>query len=285
MILILVIIAIVLLMFSFLPAAIFGNVSSEKSSSILIKDNVLRYEVVDAAGKKKKTSFSLTNLNKHLLKHGKLNIINNLTLSKQNPDKASSANNLLVTDINGKTISLKQLANKDIDTYNDVCMFLDMIKDFDDLQLDFRLRRYISKSNNMILAKDNIKQLKQERINCNDADINQQISLTIDKINESLDKSEEINNDDQFRRLNDYYVKMLVNIVDNYNSLDKNEDDKNKLLSTKQNVLESFNLINNAFDSLYNQEENTFDKLESEVISLEKLASDSNNLLEELKNK
>jgi len=282
-ILLLITIGFALFVAAFMGTIIFGNSNTTNNSSILIKDNSLRYEKKDRNGKKSKRSFSLTQLDKYLRKHKEIDIIDNLILYKKDNDKASNANNLHLKDENGKTYSLKELANQDINKFNEVCGFLEKISDKDDLELDFRLRRYVSEYNNLILINQNIENLKQLYNKETDIEIKEKTKETINKLDECKEKINIIQKDEQLRKLNDYYIKMLIEIIENYEILNKQDNNSVQTIQSKEKIISIFNLINPVFDSLYLKEENVFDNLEAQVNSLQDLANQSNQLLKEIK--
>lgn len=282
-ILLLITIGFALFVAAFMGTIIFGNSNTTNNSSILIKDNSLRYEKIDRNGKKNKRSFSLTQLDKYLRKHKEIDIIDNLILYKKDIDKASNANNLHLKDENGKTYSLKDLANQDINKFNEVCGFLEKISDKDDLELDFRLRKYVSEYNNLILINQNIKNLKQLYNKETDIEIKEKTKETINKLDECKEKINIIQKDEQLRKLNDYYIKMLIEIIENYEILNKQDNNSVQTIQSKEKIISIFNLINPVFDSLYLKEENVFDNLEAQVNSLQDLANQSNQLLKEIK--
>lgn len=284
-ILLLITIGFALFVAAFMGTIIFGNSNTTNNSSILIKDNSLRYEKIDRNGKKSKRNFSLTQLDKYLRKHKEIDIINNLILYKKDIDKASNANNLHLKDENGKTYSLKELANQDINKFNEVCGFLEKISDKDDLELDFRLRRYVSEYNNLILINQNIENLKQLYNKETDIEIKEKTKETINKLDECKEKINIIQKDEQLRKLNDYYIKMLIEIIENYEILNKQDNNSVQTIQSKEKIISIFNLINPVFDSLYLKEENVFDNLEAQVNSLQDLANQSNQLLKEIKQK
>ena len=94
-----------------------------------------------------------------------------------------------------------------------------------------------------------------------------------------------IQKDEQLRKLNDYYIKMLIEIIENYEILNKQDNNSIQTTQSKEKIISIFNLINPVFDSLYLKEENVFDNLEAQVNSLQDLANQSNQLLKEIKQK
>lgn len=267
----------------FLVAIAFGNSNPSNQSSILVKDNTLKYERKDKNGKNSKRSFSLKQLNKYLLKHKEIAIIDNLTLTKQYTDRPSNANNLILKNQKGESFSLKELYNEDPHKYNRVCNFLEKIADKDDLELDFRLRRYVNDYNNLTLLEENIIDFKELYKNTSDKDIKDKILKTVDELNECEEKIESIEKDDQLRKLNTYYLKMLKQIVEEYETLKKQDENSKETIQSKEKLIYVFDLINPIFDSLYDKQENNFDKLEAEVSSLQQLSLESKQLLEKIK--
>ena len=276
-------IAVVVFVGLFLVAIAFGNSNPSNQSSILVKDNTLKYERKDKNGKNNKRSFSLKQLNKYLLKHKEIAIIDNLTLTKQYTDRPSNANNLILRNPKGESFSLKELYNEDPHKYNRVCNFLEKIADKDDLELDFRLRRYVNDYNNLTLLEENIIDFKELYKNTSDKDIKDKILKTVDELSECEEKIESIEKDDQLRKLNNYYLRMLKQIVEEYETLKKQDENSTETAQSKEKLIYVFDLINPVFDSLYDKQENNFDKLEAEVSSLQQLSLESKQLLEKIK--
>ncbi|MBR3252285.1 MAG: hypothetical protein IKF80_11325, partial [Erysipelotrichaceae bacterium] len=77
-----------------------------------------------------------------------------------------------------------------------------------------------------------------------------------------------IENNDMVRKLYEKYLKLLVNICDNYALLEKYNTSPNDLIKTKQNLLETFTLIDAALDKAENKDEA---EIEAEVKNIEEV--------------
>ena len=76
---------------------------------------------------------------------------------------------------------------------------------------------------------------------------------------------------------------MLKQIVEEYETLKKQDENSTETAQSKEKLIYVFDLINPVFDSLYDKQENNFDKLEAEVSSLQQLSLESKQLLEKIK--
>lgn len=141
----------------------------------------------------------------------------------------------------------------------------------------------MSEYNNLILINQNIENLKQLYNKETDIEIKEKTKETINKLDECKEKINIIQKDEQLRKLNDYYIKMLIEIIENYEILNKQDNNSIQTIQSKEKIISIFNLINPVFDSLYLKEENVFDNLEAQVNSLQDLANQSNQLLKEIK--
>ena len=277
-----ILLALVVLLVSFTLVAVFGSNNNSSEESVLVKDNTLKY-TTETNGRNIKKSFPLTQINNYLKTHNEINIIYDYKLHKENIDKPCSANNLIIKDDKGNELSLRKLASTSIKKYNNICKFLDRIHDKDDLQLDFRLRKYVNQENNLIKIDENLNLLNYLYKNSKDEDIKNNINTTINNLKQSKEKIEDIEKDDQLRKLNEYYINMLIEIVNNYNSLQAHQTNLEEAIQTKNKIINSFELINPIFDTLYTKQENSFDKLEANINSLQELAIESNQLLKQQK--
>ena len=72
------------------------------------------------------------------------------------------------------------------------------------------------------------------------------------------------------RKLYDNYMDMLVEILKNYATLEKHEKRPEELNKAKEKLLQTFELINSAFDALISgKEEEKIEELEADTQSLE----------------
>ena len=224
--------------------------NSSASSSVLIKDNELRYEYIDENNKKKRKSFSLTKINDYLLTYKEMNIIDDIKLIKKDLDSKPNANTLFVEFANGEKISLKELNKKDADIYNKVAKFLDYISDKDDLKMVFQMRNYVNKENIINSGKEKIKDIKDIRSRLLDGELKVQCDDIIININQIENNIDAINDLNKTRKLYDNYLPMLLEIGKNYINLQNHELRKEELEKAKEKMLTSTRMVNDAFETI-----------------------------------
>ncbi|MBQ6492843.1 MAG: hypothetical protein IJI92_03135 [Erysipelotrichaceae bacterium] len=255
-----------------LVGAIFGLSKSpvRNTGSMVVKDNALKYEYRDENSRKRKKSFSLTNIDRYLNDYKEMYLPDDLRLYKADPNKKSSAINLMVETSDKRKLSLKDLYFEDADQYNRICAFLDRISDKDEIDLEFRLRKYVAQENILYAGEDAVRTFKELRKEISDKTIKAQIDRTIENIRKTSTCIDQIDRDDQMRKLYDNYMDMLVEILKNYATLEKHEKRPEELNKAKEKLLQTFELINSAFDALISgKEEEKIEELEADAQSLE----------------
>lgn len=219
--------------------------------SALVKDNALRYDVYEN-GKKRKKTFDIRNIDKYLNTYKQMYVIDNMILSKPDTSKKANANTLQIELPDKSKMSLRNLSVSDKDLYNRLCAFLDSISDLDEIALQFRLGSLVQKETIINSANEAIGSLKTLRRQIKDEEVTDQLDKTIEKLSSDQDR---IENNDTVRKLYEKYLKLLVDICNNYAVLEKHNTDPNNLIKTKQNLLETFALIDVALDKAENKDE------------------------------
>ncbi|MBO7676750.1 MAG: hypothetical protein J6S49_04475 [Erysipelotrichaceae bacterium] len=232
--------------------------------SALVKDNALRYEIYED-GKKKKKTFNIYNIDKYLTTYRQMYVIDNMILRKPDPSKKGNANTLQIELPDKTKMTLRQLSVEDRDLYNRLCAFLDSISDLDEIALQFRLAGLIQKETIINSANETIRSLKMKRNQIQDEEVLKQLDSTIEKISDEQDR---IDNNDTVRKLYEKYLKLLVDICDNYALLEKHNTDPKSLIKTKKNLLETFALIDAALDKADIQGDS---EVEAEVKNIEEV--------------
>ncbi|MBO7697843.1 MAG: hypothetical protein J6S38_02260, partial [Erysipelotrichaceae bacterium] len=216
-------------------------------------------------GKKKKKTFNIYNIDKYLTTYRQMYVIDNMILRKPDPSKKGNANTLQIELPDKTKMSLRQLSVEDRDLYNRLCAFLDSISDLDEIALQFRLADLIQKETIINSANETIRSLKMKRNQIQDEEVLKQLDSTIEKISDEQDR---IDNNDTVRKLYEKYLKLLVDICDNYALLEKHNTDPKSLIKTKKNLLETFALIDAALDKADIQGDS---EVEAEVKNIEEV--------------
>ena len=232
--------------------------------SALVKDNALRYDVYEN-GKKRKKTFDIRNIDNYLNIYKQMYVIDNMILSKPDTSKKANANTLQIELPDKTKMSLRNLSVADKDLYNRLCAFLDSISDLDEIALQFRLGSLVQKETIINSANEAIGSLKTLRRQIKDEEVTDQLDKTIEKLSSDQDR---IENNDTVRKLYEKYLKLLVDICNNYAVLEKHNTDPNNLIKTKQNLLQTFALIDAALDKAENKDEI---EIEAEVNSIEEV--------------
>jgi hypothetical protein len=192
-------------------------------------------------------------------------VIDNMILSKPDTSKKANANTLQIELPDKTKMSLRNLSVADKDLYNRLCAFLDSISDLDEIALQFRLGSLVQKETIINSANEAINSLKALRRQIRDEEVMDQLDKTIEKLSSDQDR---IENNDTVRKLYEKYLKLLVDICNNYAVLEKHNTDPNNLIKTKQNLLQTFALIDAALDKAENKDEI---EIEAEVNSIEEV--------------
>ena len=232
--------------------------------SALVKDYALRYDAYED-GKKKKKTFDIRNIDKYLSEYKQMYVIDGMILTKPDKNKKANANTLYIELPDKTKMSLRNLSVEDKDLYNRLCAFLDSIHDLDEIALQFRLGSLVQKETIINSAKEAINSLKALRRQIQDEEVTDQLDKTIEKLSSDQDR---IENNDMVRKLYERYLKLLVDICNNYAVLEKYNTAPNNLVKTKQNLLETFALIDAALDKAESKDEA---EIEAEVKSIEEV--------------
>ena len=232
--------------------------------SALVKDYTLRYDAYEN-GKKRKKTFDIRNIDKYLNTYKQMYVIDNMILSKPDASKKANANTLFIELPDKTKMSLRQLSVEDKDLYNRLCAFLDSISDLDEIALQFRLGSLVQKETIINSAKKAISSLKALRSRIQDKEVKDQLDKTIGKLSDDQDR---IDNNDRVRKLYERYLKLLVDICNNYAVLEKHNTAPNSLIKTKSNLLETFALIDEALDKADSKNDV---EIEAEVKNIEEV--------------
>lgn len=247
-------------------AMIMGKKPVVPEKSMLIKDGALRYTCKDGNRTYRKT-FSLANIDDYLAAYKEMYVVDGLRLYKEDPKKAGSALNLMVEMPDGQKMSLKDLNNIDSDLYDRLAAFLDEIHDKDEIALSFHLGTYVNKESIVHAGDEAIASLNDLKKAISDPQISSQIAYTVDNIEKAKNKVMDSTYNDKLRKFYDNYLGMLVEIVDNYEVLERHQSDTAELAAAKTKLLETFDLINKAIAAL--ESENKSREAEAELEDLD----------------
>ncbi|MBR4462078.1 MAG: hypothetical protein IKS51_05835 [Erysipelotrichaceae bacterium] len=260
-----------LVLFGFIMMAITMKKNPAAASSMVVRDNYLKYEYIDKDGKKKKRTFSLVNINKYLETRGQMKLIDGLVLSKDGHDSKASIRNLMVSTEEKKQ-SLATVYNEDPAEYQRIAMFLDHISTHDEIDLDFHLDTYIFRENMAEEGKKLQSSLRSRLKGIEDEEIRNRIIETIQELQKAEGLLDDSGYDDKLRKLYTTYVPMLIGILETYGGLDRNDQDLKRKEKARMELMETFDLILAAFASLNDKkEEEGFDRLEAASDSLEQI--------------
>ena len=249
----------------FIGALIMNRNTTVSRTSTLIKDGTIRYEGVDEKGRKRKKNVDLKHIDEFLSKYSQLYMIKDTTLAKADPKAKSNVNTLIVTLADGRQLSLKKLNDEDPELYNQIGAFLDKIKDKDQIDLSFRMRRYAMEEDIVLKGREVMEQLKDLKRKVSNKQVRDRITEMIDKLKE---KEELIpDNADKIRKLYDHYLPMLAGIIEDYITMEGHKIAD--ITASRNKLLETFALIENALDSFGVKEDiEYFDELEAESETL-----------------
>ena len=243
-------------------AMFMGKDTPSGGRSTLIRDNTLKYEVRDEKGRKRKKTIDITKIDDFLSQYSELYMVKDTRLHKQDKKAKSNANNLIVTLSDGSEISMRKLNNDDPVLYDQICAYLDKIKDKDVINLSFRMRAYAAQEDLKIQGEEAVASMKALRRQVSDKDVKAKIDVTVEKIMEGESKIED--NADKMRRLYDHYLPMLNQIIADFVTLESHDSKIVNITQAKNQLMDTFDLINAAFDSIGSKEE-SFDELEASV--------------------
>ena len=246
----------------FTAALFMGKNAPAGGRSTLIKDNTLKYEVKDEKGRKYKKTIDIKKIDDFLSQYTELYMIKDTRLHKQDRKGKSNANTLIVTLPDNSEVTMRKLNSDDPELYDQICAFLDRIKDKDAINLSFRMRTYAAQEDLRIQGKEAVASLKSLRRQLSDQEVRERIDQTVSRISEGEAKIED--NTDRMRRLYDHYLPMLSGIISDFITLESHDGKIVNISQAKNQLLETVDLINAAFDSIGNKEE-SFEELEASV--------------------
>ena len=240
---------------------------SSKSQSILIKDGTLRYEKKDEKGKKKKVSIDLSKIDAYLNEYGQLYMVGDTKLHKKDKNARPNANTLYIQFSDGRDMSLRELNDTDPDLYNEVCAFLDRIKDMDTVELSFRGRRYVNEEDLKIAGRNNVSKMKDAAKKIRDPQVKEEIRKTVSVIEDF--EPDIYGNSDKVRKLYDHYLPMMNGIIEDYAVMEGHDESIVDLSESKKRLIDTLQLIDAAFESFKKGDEaDGFDELEADVEDL-----------------
>ena len=268
---------IALLGVAFFAAAIFLMRSPvQKSGSMVVKDGSMKYEYRDENNRIRKKTVNLSNIDKYLNDYKEMNIIDDLKLYKKDKSKKANVMTMFVEQPDGKVLSLKDLYFEDKNEYNRIGAFLDRIAKKDEIDLEFRLRKYVAVDNIINSGREKILVLKDYKRQIKDKDVVNGISEIINDITDMEDDIAAIEDYDKVRKLYDNYLGMMIGILDNFQNLEKYEKRPEELAKAKQQLLQSFKLIDSAFEALKTGKvEEKFEELEADVTTHEQIVKEA----------
>ena len=260
-----------LILFGLFMAFLSGKKNPVSSSSMVVRDNYLKYEFTDKDGKKRKKTFSLANINKYLETHGQMKIIDDLILSKDGHDAKANIRNLMAGTETEKK-SLAAIYNEDPAEYKRIATFLDHISTHDVIDLEFRLDTYRFRENMTEEGQKLQASLRAEQKKIEDEEIRSRIDQTIHELAKAEQYLPDAGQDDRLRKLYTRYLPMLGGIIESYEGLDRNDQDLKRKEKARKELIQTFDLILAAFTSLNEQKEETgTDRLEAASESLEQI--------------
>ena len=245
------------------------------STSMVVRDNYLKYDAIDKDGRKRKKTVSLANINDYLTEHGSMNIIDGLVLSKGGNEAKANIRNLYV-GTEEKKISLAELYNQDQDAYNRIAAFLDHISMRDKIALEFHLHTYVFQQDMLEKGKDLQSELKQLQKGLRDEEVADRIGNTLQELETMEKQLDSAADNDKLRKLYTHYVPMLAEIIRNYRDLDEGIPSERERNNSKEQLMQTFDLIDAAFASLNQKEDQDFEKLETSSESMEQLLQTKN---------
>jgi len=268
---------IALLGVAFFAAAIFLMRSpAQKSGSMVVKDGSMKYEYRDENNRIRKKTVNLSNIDKYLNDYKEMNIIDDLKLYKKDKSKKANVMTMFIEKPDGKVLSLKDLYFEDKNEYNRIGAFLDRIAKKDQIDLEFRLRKYVAVDNIINSGRAKILVLKDYKRQIKDKDVVNGISEIINDITDMEDDIAAIEDYDKVRKLYDNYLGMMIGILDNFQNLEKYEKRPEELAKAKQQLLQSFKLIDSAFEALKTgKAKEKYEELEADVTTHEQIVKEA----------
>ena len=258
-------------LFMFIVAVFTKKKNPSVPGSMVVKDGSLKYEYTDESGRKKRRTFDLKNIERFLNERGEMNIILDARLSKSSEKDKANIRSLMIELPEKEKKSLAVLYKEDPDTYNRIAAFLDRISGKDVRDLEDHLPRYVYQQDLLDKGEDLCAQLKRRRMETSDNDVKEKIDTITDKIKDLKTLILEGGNNDNLRKLYSYYVPMLIEILDNFITIERHEGIENDP-DAKTKLMQTFELISGAFEALRDkQKEDEFDLLEATAETVEQL--------------
>ena len=262
---------------AFFISAVFVNKSPVKNTgSMVVKDGALKYEYRDENNRLRKKTINLNNIDKYLNDYKEMNIIDDLKLYKKDKSKRSNAMTLFIENPSAKVMALRDLYFEDTDEYNRIGAFLDRISKKDEIDMEFRLRKYVAVDNIINSGQETILKLKEYKKDIKSKEVVNGIDEIISDIKDMEKIIDQIDDYDKVRKLYDNYLNMVMDILDNYRNLEKYEKRPEELEKARNQLLQMFGLIDSAFEALKSgKAEEKFEELEADVQSLEEVTKES----------
>ena len=254
---------------SVFTAAIFSKKSDRiPGQSMLIRDNTLRYDGRDERGRKRKLSVDLRKIDDFLSQYSELYMVRGTRLHKQDRKGKSNADTLIVTLPDGSEMSLNALHAKDVQLYNEICAYLDRIKDKDAIDLSFRMRKYAAEEDLILSGRESCARLKDLSRQVKDKEVKRKIKETVRKIDDF--EPYIIDQTDRVRKLYDHYLPMLCTICENYIVVEGHDEKIVNISDARKQLANTLSLISSAFDSLSaGKEAESFEQLEADAENLD----------------
>ena len=205
-----------------------------------------------------------------------MNIVMDAKLSENDPKEKPNIRNLMIEFPEKEKKSLAILYKENPDTYSRIAAFLDRISNKDAEDLKEHLARYVHQQDLLDQGDDLTRQLNRRRMEISDGEVKAGIDAVTGRINELKTLILENGNNDKLRKLYSYYVPMLIEIIDNFITIDSHEGTDNR--EAKNKLMETFELISSAFEALRDrQKEDEFDQLEATAQTIEQLLKQDKN--------
>lgn len=254
----------------FITAIFSGKKTPSAGGSTLIKDGFLRYETRDEKGRKKKATVDITKIDRFLNEYSELYMIKGTKLFKEDKKAKGNANTLKVVLADDRKMSMNELSKTDKQLYDQICRFLDRIKNKDSIDLSFRMRKYAAEEDLVLSGRDTAEKLRLLARKIKDKEVKEKTSDTAQRI---IDNENNIyDHSDRLRKLYDHYLPMLLQIVSDYITMEGHDKKLVDLSSSKRRLLDTLKLIDSVFLSFEKDEEpEGLDLLDADVVKVNAL--------------
>lgn len=254
----------------FLAAIFMGKKTPSSGGSTLIKDGTLRYDGKDEKGRKKKVTIDISKIDKFLTEYSELYMIKDTRLFKEDKKARANANTLMVMLPDEKKMSLHELSKSDKELYDQICRFLDRIKNKDSIDLSFRMRKYAAEEDLVLSGQQTAEKLKLLARKVKNREVKEKVNDTADRI---IRNQEYIyDNSDKLRKLYDHYLPMLMQIVSDYITMEGHDKKLVDLSSSKGRLMDTLKLIDSVFVSFEKDEDpEGLDLLDADVVKVNAL--------------